>query len=245
MGVETGFHRVPSALEPSLLTARALEDTRFVTGLEGALFAHPGGPAGAPFAGDAHCEVVTAWDVAAREEWLRARLELRFPVWVGLANAGPFGRRVLAGGDALGARAVVPVVTYRFGLEPLGPGTFTVAADGPLAGLAAGENRAWLQELLANHVRALMGNDPDPHREREDAPLFYAYGQIGPALMPENFTPYAILGMHPDFWTGPSPPRPDETPPHLSLETFGPSADVLHLAVRFRLAETMLDKLRA
>ena len=147
VGVETGFHRVPSALEPPLPTARALEDTRFVTGLEGALFAHPGGPAGAPFAGDAHCEVVTAWDVAAREEWLRARLELRFPVWVGLANAGPFGRRVLAGSDALGARAVLPVFTYRFGLEPLGPGTFTVAADGPLAGLAAGENRAWLQEL--------------------------------------------------------------------------------------------------
>ncbi|HEY6414644.1 MAG TPA: hypothetical protein VIX41_00345, partial [Acidimicrobiales bacterium] len=238
-----GLHRVPSGLEPGLVTAHDLEDTRLLVELDNVHFSHPGGPAGMPFGGDAHCEVVTAWDVASREEWLRARLELRFPVWVGLAASNPADARRQPGGRVLGVRGQLPALTYRYGTEPVGRADFTVWADGPLAALASGANHAWLQQLVTDHARALVGNDPDPHRAREDAPLRYAYGVASPSLTPEGFAPYAILGMHPTHWSGETPSPLDDRPPTLALETFGPSNDRLNLAVRFRLAENVLNKL--
>jgi hypothetical protein len=249
---DIGLHRVPSGLEPGIVTAHDLEDTRLLVGLDDTrllvglddtLLSHPGGLAGAPFAGDAHCEVFTAWDVASREEWLRARLELRFPVWVGLAASRPADARRQPGGRVLGVRGQLPALTYRYSTDPIGTADFTVQADGPLAALASGANREWLQQLLTDHARALVGNDPDPHRAREDAPLRYAYGIDPVSLIPEGFAPYAILGMHATHWSGETPAPLDDVPPTLSLETFGPSPDTLHLAVRFRLAENVLDKL--
>jgi hypothetical protein len=49
--------------------------------------------------------------------------------------------------------------------------------------------------------------------------------------------------MHPTHWSGETPPPLNDVPPTLALETFGPSPDTLHLAVRFRLAENVLNKL--
>jgi len=242
---DIGLHRAPSGLEPGLVTASDLEDTRLLVGFDDVLFSHPGGPAGMPFAGDAHCKVVPAWDIASREELLRARLELRFPVWVGLAASRPDEARRQPGGRVLGVRGQLPALTYRYGTEPVGAADFTVEASGPLAALASGVNRTWVQQLLTDHARALVGNDPDPHRAREEAPLRYAYGIHVPTLTlsPEGFSPYAILGMHANHWSGETPPPPEDTPPTLALETFGPSSDTLHLAIRFRLAENVLNKL--
>jgi hypothetical protein len=252
--IEVGFRRVPNALEPTIVTAATLEQARVRFGggnasgsgdlldIEGALFSRLG--FGGGFAGDAHCRVITAWDVKAREEWVNARFELRLPVFVGFGNFGPTDSTHLPGANLLGARAYLPILTYRFGTDPISTGPFTLQAAGPLAGLAQGENRGWIENLMANHALALVKNSPDQHRMREDNPLRYAYG-LRPNLVldPENFEPYVILAMHPSHWSG-AVPRDlrDRNLPNLRFETFG-SSDALNLAINLFVGESLLDKL--
>jgi hypothetical protein len=249
LDVEIGFTRAPNALEPSIVTANALEATRLrVPATDGA---NPfGGVHLSPLRGigtDAHCEVVSAWEVMDREVWLRARLELRLPVFVGFANSEPRPSTGLPGRHLLGTRARLPILTYRFDVEPIAPlDPAAIEAAGPLAGLAEGANRAWLADLMANHALALVRNSADRHRLRDDNRLRYAYGfnARGQSLSPEGFTPYAILAMHPTHWGGSAPPPlTDREPPHLTLETFGANPAALNLAIRLTASESLLDKL--
>lgn len=138
LDVESGFRRVADPLEPRILSAAALEGARVRSGLSGdagipldiagALFSRPG--FGGGFAGDAHCEVVTAWDVRDRQIWLDARFELRFPVFLGFGNAGPADTVRLPGAGRLGLRARLPILTYRFDAEPVA--TPTPRVPGPV-----------------------------------------------------------------------------------------------------------------
>jgi hypothetical protein len=250
--VEVGFERVPNTLEPAIITATALEHSRVRVGngnsnghgsgelldIEGALFARPGF-GGAGF--DSHCRVITAWDVKEREVWLNARLELRLPVFLGFGNHGP--EQTLRDHDFLGIRAHLPILTYRFGTEPVSITELTLQAAGALAGLAQGENPGWLARLLADHALAIVRNSSDRHRLGEHNPLRYAYGIRTRVLQPENFEPLIILAMHPTHWTGADPrPLTDRNPPDLRFETFGSSPDSLNIAINLFLTESLLDK---
>jgi hypothetical protein len=253
---EIGFRRIPGGATAPVLTARALEDTRLRYGLgrESDLAIDPArllfsslGGGGAFTPGDAHCRVITAWDVKAREDWLKARIELRFPVYLGFASFGPGQPPRPPAGRRLGARADLPFLTYRFDSEPIATSALELEATGPLAGLAEGQNRSWLERLLADHALALVRNSVDLHRLREDNRLYYAYG-IGSDLLnfsPEGFRPYVFLGMHPSYWSGANPPGPDDrTPPFLAFNTFGADGQALNLAIDLFLTESLLDKLR-
>ena len=178
---EIGFRRIAGGAAAPVLTARALEDTRLRYGLqrEGDLAIDPArllfsslGGGGAFTPGDAHCRVITAWDVKAREDWLKARIELRFPVYLGFATFGPGQPPRPPAGRRLGARADLPFLTYRFDSEPIATSALELEAAGPLAGLADGENRPWLERLLADHALALVRNSADLHRQRDDNRLY-------------------------------------------------------------------------
>jgi hypothetical protein len=256
---EIGFRRVEDGAVQPVLTARALEATRLRYGLADGgsdidparlLFSSFGGGVFTP--GDSHCSVITAWDVKGREDWLKARIELRFPVFLGLLNFGPGQAPRPPAGRRLGARVDLPFLTYRFDSEPIATSALALEASGPLAGLAEGENRPWLEALLANHALALVRNSADVHRLRPDRlnpdnPLFYVYG-VGSRLLvfsPEDFRPYVLLGMHPTHWSGANPPeRGDRSPPFLAFNTFGAEGQALNLAIDLFLTESLLDKLR-
>jgi hypothetical protein len=251
LDVESGFRRVADPLEPRILSAAALEGARVRAGLSGdagipldiagALFSRPG--FGGGFAGDAHCEVVTAWDVRDRQIWLDARFELRFPVFLGFGNAGPANTVRLPGAGRLGLRARLPILTYRFDAEPVATGPFEFHADGPLAGVGQGSNREWLERLMADHALALVRNSADLHRSRPDSQLRYAYG-VRSRLSPDGYEPYVVLAMHPTHWSGPAPPDiADREPPYLAFTTFGPNPEALNLAVNLFVVESLLDKL--
>lgn len=249
MEVETGFRRVQNPLEPTIVTASTLEDARIRSAAStdgGGLLDLPGvhfSRAGLGGAYDAHCRVVTAWDVVDREVWLSARLELRLPVYLGFGNVAPDPSTNLPGAHLLGTRAGLPILTYRFATEPVTPiGPFSIEASGPLAGLAEGRNRAWLETLMANHALAQVGNSTDRRRQRDDSPLYFAYGAGGTAvLLPENFPPFLFLAMHPTHWSGSVPPPvTDQNPPYLGLRTFGTNPDALNLAVNLYITENLL-----
>jgi hypothetical protein len=252
--VEAGFQRVPAALEPLIITANTLEKTRvrFVTDagntslfdIEGAQLYRPGFVGG--FAGDAHCRVVTAWDVKDREVWLNARLELRLPVFLGFGNTGPFDGKPLPGAKLVGARAHLPILTYCFRTDPISTGPFTLQTAGPLTGLAQGGNRTWIEGLMMKHALALAKNSTDRHR---DNPPRYAYGvAYGLSggllqLQPEGFVPYTFLAMHPTHWSSVVPPAVTDSPPFLAMETFGSNPNALSLAINLFVVESLLDKL--
>ncbi len=255
--VEVGFRRVPHGLEPAIVTATDLAAARVRYGggdggngsgdllnVEGALYARPG--FGGVFAGDADCDIISAWDVRSRELWLDAGIELQLPVFVGLANHGPTDPVRLHDERLLGARARLPILTWRFGTDPVGTGPFSLQVSGPLAGLAQGGNAAWLRTLLLNHARALVGNSTDPHREGQGSPLRYAYGFNSDTIQlePEGFRPYAIVALHPTYWSGATPPAvTDPNPPDLRLETFGPDPENLSLAINLFVTESVLGRL--
>jgi hypothetical protein len=251
---EIGFRRVEAGGGPAVLTARALEDTRLRYGRGGEddvnidptrlLFSRLGGGGLSPT--DAHCRVITAWDVKSREDWLSARVELRFPVFLGFANFSPREPVRLPGARRLGARADFPILTYRFASDPMSTETVEFTAGGPLAGLGEGENRPWLERLLANHALALVRNSTDRHRRRSDDLYFaYGYGTESLVLQPENFRPYLILGMHPGHWSGVAPANvSDQAPPFLAFNTFGAAGQALNLAIDLFLTDSLLDKLR-
>lgn len=58
----------------------------------------------------------------------------------------------LPGANLLGARADLPILTYRFTTDPVAIGPFTIETGGPLAALSEGANREWLEALMANHA---------------------------------------------------------------------------------------------
>jgi hypothetical protein len=232
-----------------ILTASALEAHRLRVGITGdianldrVLLSHAG--RGGALGVDAHCRVVTAWDVRSRETWLSAHVELRFPVFVGFADWFP-GHAALPGEHRLGLRAHLPVLSYRFGTEPVSPGAVRIEAAGPLEGLALAENREWLETLMRNHALALVRGSDDPHRLGNGNPLYYAYGVGGTLkLEPEALVPSLVLAMHPSHW-GEDPPREvdDRTPPYLALRTFGSNPDALDLAVSLTISENLLGAL--
>jgi hypothetical protein len=250
ISVDTGFRRLtgPGAgRSGGLITSRDLEDARvrisFPAGAgrqSGPRILFSPGPRGGfgPSArgGDFLCQRVLGWDVKDREVWLRARRQVRVPVFFGI------GDRIQLSANSRSTFRFLPLLTYRFDIgESSHIGALEIEASGPLAGMDIGANRLWLEQLMIAHAFTLLTGPGARYRRTSQNGLNYAYGAtIGTSLTPENFVPRLLLAMHPNHWSTGNPPVDDPMVPFLALETFGANPDLLNLAVKFFLDENIL-----